>query len=168
MRKVASVLLVAVIGAGAAWAAAVAVHKPSVYQDGLYGFSLQGPAFPAAEKGSNVTPVMLLGPAQNGFAGNVNVMVQQVAVTRDAYRKISTDGFKAAGFKVNADRNMTVSGKDAILFDYEGTQQGLQLRFLALAVIDKERVFVVTGTALKDSFPEKEFMACLNSFRLGA
>ena len=169
MRKAIVVILAAAIGAGAAWAAAVAARRPSVYQDGLYGFSIQTPAFPMAPPGSTVVPVMLFAPTEDKFAANVNVMVQQAALSRDGFRQLSLAQFKQAGFKVNADRDLTVFGKPAILWDYEGAMGGRDLHWLALAVIDTERVFLVTCTAPKDTFGkyEQEFHTCVNSFRPG-
>jgi hypothetical protein len=169
MRRAVLVVLAAAIGAGAAWAAAVAARKPTVYQDGLYGFSIQAPAFPVAPPGATVVPVVMTGPAEDKFAANVNVAVQQVALSRDGYRQLSLAQFSQAGFKVNADRDLTVFGKPAILWDYEGSAGGRDLRWLALAVIDTDRVLVVTCTALKDAFGkyEQEFHTCVNSFRPG-
>ena len=167
MRRAVLVVLAAAVGAGAAWAAAA--RRPTVYQDGLYGFSIQAPAFPMAPPGAMVVPVMMTAPAEDKFAANVNVMVQQVALSRDGFRQLSLAQFKQAGFKVNVDRDLTVFGKDAILWDYEGSAGGRDLHWLALAVIDTERVFLVTCTALKDAFPkyEQEFHTCVNSFRPG-
>lgn len=65
-----------------------------------------------------------------------------------------------------ADRN--VSGREALIFEYEGSPEGEALRFLALAVFDLDRVFLVTCAASSDMFPnyEKEFRACIESFRV--
>ena len=168
MRRAVLVVLAAAIGAGAAWAAAAA-RKPSVYQDGLYGFSIQAPAFPMAPPGAMAVPVVMTAPAEDKFAASVNVVVQQVALSRDGYRQLSLAQFKQAGFKVNVDRDLTVFGKPAILWDYEGSAAGRDLHWLALAVIDTERVFLVTCTAPKDTFGkyEQEFHTCVNSFRPG-
>jgi hypothetical protein len=168
MRTTSWVVFAAATGVFLACTVVAAVRGPSVYQDSVYGFSINAPAFPAAGKGANVVPVVMMAPADEGFSSNVNVSVQTVAVSRDAYRDLSTAQFKQAGWKVNAQRNATVSGKDAIFWDYEGTQGGKELRWLALTVVDTDRVYIITCTALKEAFPkyEKEFQACLNSFRL--
>jgi len=168
MRALVYGLAAALAAAGTVLAAQALERKPSVYTDGLYGFSIQAPAFPKAGKGSNVVPAILLGPAHGGFSSNVNVMIQHVVTTRDAYRQLSLGQMKAAGFKVLSDRDETVSGKEAIRCDYEGSQAGRDLRFLVLAVMDGDRVFLVTCTALKDEFGDyqKEFEACLGSFKL--
>ena len=141
-------------------------RRKSTYTDGLYGFSIQAPKFPEAAAGSNVIPVMLLGPGEGGFSSNVNVVVQQVKQTREQFRKVSLGQFQAAALKVTSDQNKTVSGKEAIFLDYEGRQQGRDLRFLALAVFDSNRVFLVTCTAPQKDFPkfDKEFRACIDSF----
>ena len=142
--------------------------KASRYTDELYGFSIQSPSFPAAAKGSGVTPLIMLGPPENEFSSNVNVMVQETATTRKDYQKLSRDQFKAAQFKVLSEKETTVSKKDAMLIEYEGNQQGRDLRWIALAVITGERVYLVTCTALKGDYPKSEaaFKSCIKSFEL--
>ena len=168
MRTIVFGLLAAVVAGGAVWAAQVAARNPSVYTDGLYGFSIQAPAFPPAPPGGGVIPVMLLGPSENGFTSNVNVLVQMGTTTRDALRQTMLGQVKTMGFKVNAQRDVTVGEKPALLMDYEGQQAGKDLRVLSLSVIGADRVFTITCTGLKDAFPkyEKAFVDCVNSFRL--
>lgn len=143
-------------------------HKASTYTDALYGFTIQAPQFPKAAAGTGVVPVMMYAPAESGFAANVNVMVQRVATTRKEYRETSRAQFEGMGLRQNPDSDVTVSGRKAIIFDYEGNMGGQELRWLALAVVDNEQVLLVTCTARKDSFAkyEKEFRACIDSFRL--
>jgi len=150
-------------------ASAVPVAAPSTYRDGLYGFTIQAPVFPAVAEGTGVMPVMFMGPGSDGFASNINVGVQKTTTTLDAYVALSKTQFEAAGFKVNSEARSKVSGREAVVFDYQGKAQGLELRWLALAVVDKDRVFLVTATATPDGFGkiEKEFRACLESFRIG-
>jgi hypothetical protein len=155
------------VAATATTAAPAPPAKPSQYIDGVYGFSIQPPAFPVAEQG-NAVPVMLLGPSVNGMASNVNVMIQNVVTTRDAYRKLSLAQMKPLGMKMLSDKDVTAAGRDAILMSYEGQAQGRTMQFLSLSVIDATRVYVITCTASQDSYAamEKEFQACLNSFSL--
>jgi len=138
------------------------------YTDTRYGFSIQAPAFPEAPSGGGVVPVQMFSPAELGFASNVNVMVQRAASSRPLYRQASRNQFQQMGLTINSDTDLTVSGKDAVLFNYEGAMGGRELRWLALAVIDAEQVFLVTCTAPKDTFGryEKQFHACLDSFHL--
>ena len=169
MKRILVVMIPALLASVALFARATAPAAPSTYKDGLYGFTIQAPGFPDAPAGSGAVPVMFLGPGEDGFSSNVNVGVQKTATTADAYAALSRKQFEAAGFKVNSETKARVSGKDAVLWDYEGKAQGRELRWLAMAVVDRDRVFLITGTATRDGFGkiEKEFRACLESFRLG-
>ena len=168
MRTAAWVFSAAVAVALVVCGAAAAVRRPSLYEDGLYRFSIEPPAFPPAEKNSSVVPVIMAAPLEGGFNSNVSVAVQQVAMTRDAYRALMLGQFKQSGFRINSQRDTTVSSRDAAVWDYEGIQGGRELRWLAMVVVDADRVYLITCTSPKDAFPkyEKEFQACLNSFRL--
>ena len=154
------VLLAAAAAAGYAIA-----PKPSTYTDGTYGFTIQAPPFAVAAEGSSALRVLMFDPAESGFSANVNVVVQHVSMTADEYRDLTLKQFKEAGFKLHTDSKKKVSGRDALVFDYEGTQQGQEMRFLSLAVIEKSRVFLATCTALKADFEKqaKGFNECLDS-----
>jgi hypothetical protein len=158
----------ALAGAALAGALAAAPSAPSVYTDGLYGFSVQAPDFPGAPEGGSAIRAMFFAPAEDGFSDNVNVMAQGTGMTLPEFIEVSADQFKAHGLKVNSESKKKVSGRDAVVWDYEGKQQGRDLRWLALAVADKKQVFLVTCTATKKSFEKrrKEFEACLDSFKL--
>jgi len=160
MKSIALAILLAVPAAGLARPAA-----PSIYTDGTHGFRIQAPAFPKTKIGS-VIPVMFLGPPNEGFSPNANVMVQYTNAGLEGYRELTLGQFKASGMTVHAVENRKVSGRDALFFDYSGRQGTRDLRWLALAVVEKDRVFLTTCTAPKDDFPalEKEFRACLGSF----
>lgn len=147
--------------------AAERTAKPSTYVDGTYGFSLNTPRFPLIEK-KPVTVFQAFAPPKNNFEANLNAQVQLMNMDRAQYRALSTRQFKKSGWKINSDKDATVSGHDAILWDFEGMDDGIEYRWLALAVIDKPRVFLVTCVALKKDFEasEKEFRASLDSFRL--
>lgn len=142
--------------------------RRSVYSDANYGFSLESPAFARAGQGQTVVPLILTGPNVNGFASNVNVVVSSISTTRKGYRDLTLAGMKKLDMKIKEDRDVTVSGRDAIRYEYEGTSEGKDVHFLALAVIDKDRVVLVTCTALASEFKtmEPEFRACLDSFQL--
>jgi hypothetical protein len=159
--------VVALVAVGVLVAAQVVAPAGPSYVDPAYGFSIRGPAFPKVDQGT-VIPVMFCAPAENSFASNVNIIVESRTTTREAYRKASLDQFKTMGFTVTSDKDATIAGKDAFLVNYEGTMQGRDVRWLAMCVIDTNRVFVITCTALKEGFPkvEKEFLACVNSFKL--
>ena len=166
-RLVAAGAVLFLVAAAFVAGGAVAPAYVSHYADGAYGFSFQPPAFAPSDRGS-VMPVMLSGSPENGFSSNVNVMIQNGATTRAAYRKQTLDGMNALGLKVVSDKDLTVSGKDATLMHLEGAQQGRNLQYLLLSVIDAGRVYVVTCTATKEAYPamEAKFQASLDSFAL--
>ena len=143
--------------------------KPSYYADGRHGFSLLPPEFPKGEKDSAGMTVSFFSPPKNGFATNLGVMVQNVAMTADQYSELSTGQFKNAGLKVVSETRKKVGGKDAIAWEYEGTLQERELKWMALAVVDTDRVYLLTGTALKADYDQaaKAFKPCLDSFKLG-
>jgi hypothetical protein len=164
-----TILMLAILAvAGTVLAAAAAeVAKRSVYADATYGFTIQAPAFGKAAAVS-VIPVQMFGPAEDGFASNVNVMVQNVKTTRADFKKQSAEEFKAGGLKVASEKDLTVSGKDAVQWTCEGKAMNKDLGFVVLAVIDADRVYLVTCTALKEAMPklQNEFLACVGSFAL--
>jgi hypothetical protein len=139
----------------------------SVYSDTAYGFSIEPPSFPKGEAG-NVSRALFFAPAEKGFANNVNIMVQHVSMTAEDYQKTSLDQFKEMGWEVKETQKRKVGDKDALFFDYAGKTNDKNLRWLALAVVAKDRVYLVTCTALAETFDscEKEFRKCLDSFKL--
>lgn len=90
--------------------------------------------------------------------------------TRDAFVDLSESQFKAANFTIHSRQNRLVSGRPAVLLEYEGSFGGPTLRFLALAVVLPERVLLVTCTSLASSYStyESEFKRSMNSLRLSA
>jgi len=141
---------------------------PSSYSNGAYGFSITPPAFPKVEKDSGTQTAMFFAPGKNNFAGNLGVMVQTVKMTLEDYIKLSRDQFEKGGLKVGTESKVKVSGRDAILWEYEGAAQGRKLRFMALAVVDADRVFLITGTSTQDDYEtlSKEFKASIDSFKI--
>lgn len=141
---------------------------PSIYANGVHGFSLMPPAFPKGETGASVQTAWFLAPAHSGFAGNLSVIVQHVKMTLEEFRTLSGKENERLGNKVISETKKTVSGKDAVLREYEGTQQGRELKWIELAVIDLDRVFLLTAMAIKADYAsvEKEFKASLDSFKI--
>ncbi len=172
LKKTPLTFITAVLALTLLWGTVRSADKPaarkSIYVDSNYGFSLSPPRFRTATPGSMVVPAIFSGIGDGSFTSNVNINVNVMTTTREQYRKLSLDEFRAANLKVIADTDRTVSGRDAILFNYEGKIQENDLHFLALAIIDTDRVFLVTCTAKQAVFKEMEpeFLACLNSFKL--
>lgn len=161
MRVIPALVLVLV-------AAAAEPLRAPTYKDDVYKFSIDAPKLPKPPSNQSAVPVAFVGPPEDGVSPNVNVLVLNAAVTAEQYRDLSLKQFKQAGQKVNSEAKKKVSGRDATVWDYEGPQQGKELRFLAMAVSDRDRVFLITCTSVKSRFErhQKEFQACLDSFKL--
>lgn len=142
--------------------------KAPTFSDEAYGFSIEAPVFATPPQGGQVTRLIVLGPAEDGFAANVNVVVQHVSTSRDQLRAASLQQFQALGLSVGSHRDTTIAGRDAVIFDSHGIQQGRNLRFLSAAVIDTHRVFVITCTAPTESFErhQEAFQRSIASFKL--
>jgi hypothetical protein len=133
-----------------------------------FGFTFDAPGFPAPDGQAPDAQLVLVGPGQGGFAPNLNVIVQEIETTPDAYVEDSVLQFGEAGYRVNAMVKTTVSGREAVIIDYEGVQGGMALRWNAMAVFDAKRVILATCTVRREEFAahEKAMKACLESFRL--
>lgn len=156
--------LVVALLAGAAFAGA---EKPSSYVNGPYRFSLTPPRFPDAAKRSATVFQASAAPV-DGAEANLNVQVQPMNMDREQYRALSRGQFRKEGWTVTSEKDLTVSGRDAILWDFEGKCEGEEYRWLSLAVIDKPKVILATCTSLKRHFAEHEgeFRASLESLRM--
>ena len=143
--------------------------SPTAYVNPQYGFSLEPPAFPEGVKGE-INLFVVYAPPRNGFSSSLCVQAQFFGRTREQYRESGLAEFKRAGIAVVSDKDLTVSGKDAILIEYEdgASVQGQRFHCLALAVFQEGRVLVTTCTAPAGEFQgfEKTFRASLESFRL--
>jgi len=141
---------------------------PSSYTNGAYGFSLVPPTFAKADPDSGVQAAMFFAPGKNGFAGNLGVMVQTVKMTLDDYVALSRDQFDKSGIKISAETKRKVSGREAVLWEYEGAAKDRKLKWMAMAVVDGDRVFLITGTSTRDDYDalSQEFKASLDSFKI--
>jgi hypothetical protein len=168
MKKLLLILLCGLLVTGSAWSFYKAANR-SHYDDDLYGFSIDAPRFPGARRTTASIPVLFTGPSVAGFASNVNVMVQATKTTSEDYRELSLAQIRQGGLTLNSERKLTVSGREALEFDYQGKiGANPELHFLSLNIIDRDRVIVVSCTSTPEAFPaaEPEFRACLASFRL--
>lgn len=98
----------------------------------------------------------------------MGVQIQEVRITREAFIDLTKQQFDAAGVTLRSSSKREVSGRPAVMFDYEGQLTGRSLRFLQMAVFLPERVLLLTYTAPMSSFPglEAEFRRSLETFKL--
>ena len=152
----------------AASLAGPSIAQVSEFRDSEFGFAVSAPSLGAPAEGGSVMRLMVAGSTEDGFAANLNVVVQRIKTTRDAFVEVSESQFKGAGLRVISKENRVVSGRPAALIEYEGKMNGQSMHWLALAVVLPDRVLLATCTATPASFPrkEKEFRRSLDSFRL--
>jgi hypothetical protein len=149
-------------------AAQQAATARATYVDPTYKFTIQAPAFPKVAADGMVIPVSFQAPPQDGFGPNVNVIVQPLKTTRKDFRDSTAAQFEQAGIELKSERMVTVSGREAVDWDYENELQGRRLRFLQRAIIAEDRVLIATCTAPAEAFPKYEaaFRQSLASFKL--
>lgn len=148
------------------FAPGITAQNPSLYRDESLGFSISPLALDLPAAGSFTVSAFSLPPRQ-GFTANVNLRLT-LNTTLAAFDTQSDREFQAVGAEVISRRELEVSNRPAIETDYRMTFQGRQLRFLALAVEDGDRVFLLTATSLEGLFEdyEPEFRRVLASFTL--
>lgn len=158
----------ALVGLTASDASARPAAAPSVYTNESYGFSIVPPAFPKAEKAAGGQAAMFFAPVRSGFASNLNVIVQAAKMSIDEYVELSKGQFEQLKLKCLSEKRLKVSGRDAALFEYEGKTQGKEMKWMALAIADGDRILLATGTALAEDYDSvaKEFKASLESFKI--
>jgi len=156
------------LGAGDLLARNAPAALPSVYTDARYNFTITPPNFPKGEKDTSGLAASFFGPGKKGFAPNLGITIQNVAMSAKDYAELSNGQFTQAGFKVLSQTDRKVSGRDAVLWEYEGKTQNHELTFYGLAVCDKERVYLITATAPKSEWATlgPEFKAAIDSFKL--
>lgn len=124
-------------------------------------YDFDPPVFPADSEG---TVFMHFLPPVKGFAGNVNCMVQNFDGTIDAYSEISSQQFAAMGMDIlnkKAEENILV-------LEYQGVQQGRELRGYSEARFIDGRVYLLTATALQSEWDTQgpPLIASVRSFKL--
>lgn len=154
------------LGAFAAgyWTAA---GKPTVYESPLNGFRIEAPEFEPVPGGTTQVVLHMFGPASDGFAPNLNVMVQP-AMTAQQLRDISSTQFVQIGLKVLREEPGKLQGRDTVLYEYAGQMQQRDMHFLALGVCHADRTYLVTCTSLESQFAKLKaaFEAAVKSFKL--
>ena len=165
MKKLVIVAFIALSGTPCYAAAREAVAHLS---DPIFGFSVDIPSIGDPTAAPLVQRLIVMGPAVNGFAPNCNIQVQKYDEGLDAYMVLTRGQFAAVGVKTVAETRRTTSKLPSALFDYTGTTGGRDLHFLALAVAARDRVWLVTCTALAESYASHRlaFTRLIDSFSI--
>jgi hypothetical protein len=109
--------------------------------------------------------VMMFLPAKNGFAPNVNVMIQPYAGTIKDYAALSKGQFAEMKLKFIAEDSTAANEWTA---EYSGMMQQASLHWYARAVMKEGKVYLITATAKDIDWDDcsADLKKCVNSFNL--
>ena len=129
------------------------------------GFTIA--ALDAPPGDSTQQALMMFLPARNGFAANVNVLIQPYTGTIADYVKLTLDQFKSNGIKVLQQKT---PAKSVAIFEYSGEMQGQALHWYARAEKSGGSVYLVTATATSLQWKKEaaQLKSCVDSFRCGS
>lgn len=127
------------------------------------GFSIQ-PLEPKTPQTPQMALTMSL-PIQDGFAGNVNVLIQSYTNSLSEYLKLSEAQFKTAGISL---LKTTRPSDSVAVLEYFGKLQNRVLHWYARAELVNQKLYLVTATASEDRWKEESALlkACVDSFQL--
>jgi hypothetical protein len=127
------------------------------------GFNVKRSDF-GSVAGQSPTVVLFLTPSQ-GFAPNVNVLIQNFPSSIDEYVSVTKKEFDAAGIKVVDER--LVSANEWTV-EYTGTLSGRSLHWYARALKNGDKVYLTTATAMPEQWEQvsAKLKACVDSFAL--
>jgi hypothetical protein len=108
--------------------------------------------------------LMMFLPANDKFAGNVNVQIQPYSGTIEEYTGLTLKQFKDAGVKVIAQKKAGTSG---VVFEYSGELQGQTLHWYARAEKAVDHIYLATATAAEQEWAKQggQLKACVDSLR---
>jgi hypothetical protein len=140
------------------------------YVDRTFGFSFSRPHFtPSDREGVTTVAVSLAGPQVGAFAPSVNVVVQNLDTTIDAWEQRQQGELKSIGWELLDHSRTQVGEMPALRTHARGPMQGQLVEFLAIALIRSKQVMVLTCMASAEQFPlyKSEFDRVVASFAAG-
>lgn len=151
----------------AAFAAGFTVQKSrSMYRNDELGIAFRDPQFFDNLKPGFGMVATFSAPAENNFAANVNI-IRQPAQNRDDFMAVNKRSVEAMGFEVIDNKAVDINDHEAVETIYTGQMGSLKMKFLSVAIIDRNAVYLITGTATEDSFDkyERNFRRVIDSFQ---
>jgi hypothetical protein len=102
-------------------------------------------------------------PPTQGFAPNVNVLIQDVPNTIKEYADLSKQQFKSANLTLLNDH---LAGDGEWACEYSGTMQGKDLHFYARALKKGDKIYLITATATPEQWDtvSPKLKGCVDSF----
>jgi hypothetical protein len=168
-RAIASFALAALVGVQASSAGAPTAGEEH-YVDRSLGFSFSKPRFaPSDERGASTVAITLAGASMGSLAPSVNVVVQNLDTTIDAYALQQRAELKAIDWELLEQSHAKIGRWPALRTHARGSLQGREVEFLAIAAMrDEKQMFVLTCTAASTEFPRyaAEFERVVTSFSL--
>jgi hypothetical protein len=127
-----------------------------------HGFSIT--ALPGADDQQVHQVLIMMLPASDSFAPNVNVQIQPFGGTLDQYVAISRQQFQQAQWQVLGEE----VGRDAAAWECSGELEGSTYHWYIVAHSAGARVYLVTATALEQQWDGvgATLVECVDSFRL--
>ena len=160
MRKLQFLILIAM------FPAAVCTADEGVLR--LEGFTIDSTGLQVKSKEPQTTAYGTLAaflylPPTQGFAPNVNVLIQDVPNPIQEYADLSKQQFKSANLTVLNDH---LVGDGEWACEYSGNMQGKDLHFYARALKKGDKVYLVTATAALDQWDSvfPKLKSCVDSF----
>jgi hypothetical protein len=134
----------------------------------LEGFTIDSTGFqvkskePQAIAYGTLAAFLYLPPTQ-GFAPNVNVLIQDVTNTIQEYADLSRQQFKSANLTVLNDH---LVGDGEWACEYSGNMQGKDLHFYSRALKKADKIYLITATAAPDQWDSvfPKLKNCVDSF----
>ena len=140
------------------------------YVDRSFGFSFSKPRFaPSDAKGASTVAVTLAGASKGSLEPSVNVVVQNLETTLDAYAERQRAELKAIDWELLEQAQSQIGGRSALRTHARGSMQGREVEFLAIAAMrDGKQMLVLTCTAASAEFPRyaAEFERVATSFSM--
>ncbi len=144
-------------------------EKEKVWKDPEYGFTLTPPpgwtlSHPASARLSMAAP-----ESENGFAANINVMVQSApGVTPEQYSEKSLKQAERYKGKLVSEKEVEANGRKGRQLHMTVTVESRELEILSTIFAVNNRIYLITATALPGNFKKYQpvFEANAKSFKL--
>ena len=122
------------------------------YVDQNFGFSFSKPRFiPSEKKDVTTVAVTLAGSPDGIFAPNLNVIIQNIEANLDAFAELQLQELQSIGWEIVEQSRRPIGGVPALRTHARGSLGGMEIEFLAVAIIQEEKkVLVLTCTATKE------------------
>ncbi len=148
-------------------------EKGRFYSD-EYGFSIVFPKYWEIQQQEMGAVVIALSPeegSRDDFRENIAITVEDVAddTTLENYFELSQKNLKnySKDYRLLYKNNTWLSKKPAMILGFTYTMSGLKLKVLQYYCLNKNKVYVITCTALPHTFDryEAKFLKIVRSFR---